>query len=241
MYNFLKRIYLVICNGASVTKSLYYNFKYLPIKQACFIPIVIAKGVTIEGKGKITIIEWDGKSHPGIYIGGRTLKWMPRSKHNPTVLQIDGKLSIRPSFYFGSGGGIEVSEGAVLSFENGFNATGRCNIICRHKIQFGKDVLVSWDTYFMDSDQHSVLDNDYNVSNYDASVVIGNHVWIASNVSVLKNSYISDQTVVGSNTLIKGIFKEEKVMLAGSPARICKRNIMWSYDKPGVDNKLGGV
>lgn len=131
-----------------------------------------------------------------------------------------------------AGGGIEVSEQANLRFERGFNATGKCTIICRNSISFGQDVLVSWNTLFMDSDQHSLMDNDGKLLNYDDSIKIGNHVWTSSNVTILKKTVIGNKYVVGCNTLIHDKFEQDNILIAGNPANIRRERINWSYKKP---------
>ena len=45
-------------------------------------------------------------------------------------------------------------------FGNDFTTTAKCNIICEKKISFGDDVLISWDTLFMDNDFHKIFNKD---------------------------------------------------------------------------------
>lgn len=104
MIKLIKQMKAICSNHASVGKSIYYNFKFLPFKQACKLPMIIAKGVYIQGKGEIIIDGWDMKESPSIYIGGKTLQWMPNTRKTPTIWKIDGKLHLNPQFYFGSGG-----------------------------------------------------------------------------------------------------------------------------------------
>ncbi len=236
MITIIKRIHTICSNHASIIRTIYYNFKYLPVSQACKLPMIVAKGVRIWGNGKISLEDWNMKTSPSIYIGGKALKWMPFPKEVPTIWQIDGTLRLKPNFYFGSGGGIEVGEGAVLSFETGFNATGRCTIVCRNKINFGIDTLVSWDTLFMDSDQHTLLSKESLPTNPDTSIEIGNHVWISSKVTILKNSIVANHCVIGCNSLVHGKYLQDNVLIAGIPSRICKEDIEWSSMRPSKEN-----
>lgn len=164
---------------------------------------------------------------------------MPEPCKTPTILYIERILSIKDGFYFGSGGGIEIAENAILTCGRNFNATAKCTIICRNNISFGEDVLVSWDTLFMDSDQHTITDNkNIETSNYDGTIKIGNHVWIASKVSVLKNTFIPNGCVIGCSTLLHGNYMQEQILIAGNPAKICKENIDWNHERPDVYPQL---
>ena len=232
MLNTIKHIKIILNNKASLIKTIYYNFKYLPLKQASKLPMIIFRGVSISGKGRIVLKDLNKMEQYSIYVGGRALQWMPSEKICHTVWKIDGVLQLGKSFYFGCGGAIEVGENGELRFEENFNSTGKCTIICRNNIQFKKDVLVSWNTLIMDSDQHTLLNENGIGINFDDSIVIGNHVWISCNVTILKKSYINDNCVVGCNSLIQKKYNEKNVVIAGNQAIVCKEKINWSYDKP---------
>ena len=234
MIRTIKRFRAVVANRASIFKTIYYNMKYLPLHQARYFPITIAKGVTIIGNGKIVLDFDPSLNNNRIYFGGKALNWMPEPSSTPTVFYIEGVMHIKAGFYFGSGGGIEVDRDAVLSFGNNFNATAKCTIICRNSISFGDNVLTSWDTLIMDSDQHTIIKlMGKENKNYDGSIQIGNDVWISSKVTILKNTVISRGSVIGSNTVMHGKFEREKVLIAGNPAKIYRENVTWKQERPG--------
>ena len=49
------------------------------------------------------------------------------------------------------------------------------------------------------------------------------------NAVILKNSIIPDNSVIGAYSVVAKKFDEENVVIAGNPARICKRNINWTH------------
>ena len=63
--------------------------------------------------------------------------------------------------------------------------------------------------------------------NEDQDVIIGNHVWMGRNVSVHKGGVIPDGCVIGANSFVTKKFYESNCMIAGTPARIIKKNIRW--------------
>ena len=75
---------------------------------------------------------------------------------------------------------------------------------------------------------HAIYDMN-TLENLDKSdgVYIGNHVWIGENVFIMKRGKISDNSIVGAMSVVTKKFDEEHVVIAGNPAKICKRNVMW--------------
>lgn len=225
---FLKRCKAAF-NGGSLFLTIYYNFKLLPLRQAIKLPIIVGKHTTISGKGRIVMPEGLA-DNPKMYVGCRTLKWL--DKKTPTVIFINGTWILPSSnMYIGSGTRIEIEEDAELIVKEGLNITGLCTIICRKRIVLGEDVLVSWDTQFMDSDAHAIWDKDGFV-NEDKPIEIGEHVWVGCRTTILKGSKIPTNTIVASGCLVSGCFMEANTILAGVPAKVIKKSINWSIEKP---------
>lgn len=59
----------------------------------------------------------------------------------------------------------------------------------------------------------------------NSNIVIGNHVWIGENCTLLKNSSIASDNIVGCCSVITKKFNESNTVIAGNPASIRKRNI----------------
>lgn len=99
-------------------------------------------------------------------------------------------------------------------------------------IEIGNDCLISSSVNIRNTDSHSIVDLNGNRLNYGKDIVIGDHVWICNNVSILKGSVISDNSVVGNGSLVNKKIDEKNVVVCGSPASIKKRDITW------LDNKI---
>lgn len=105
----------------------------------------------------------------------------------------------------------------ILAFQN--NTT----------IKIGSDCLFSKGVCIRSGEMpHAIYDKN-TFENLDKSdgVYIGNHVWIGENVFIMKKGKISDNSIVGAMSVVTKKFDEEYVVIAGNPARICKRNVMW--------------
>ncbi|WP_434640817.1 DapH/DapD/GlmU-related protein [Thermoanaerobacterium thermosaccharolyticum] len=77
----------------------------------------------------------------------------------------------------------------------------------------------------MDTDFHYVIENGNKKINTD-DIIIGDHVWIGSNVSILKGVRIENNSIIAANTVVtKDI--PQNCLVAGNPAKIVKENISW--------------
>jgi acetyltransferase-like isoleucine patch superfamily enzyme len=78
------------------------------------------------------------------------------------------------------------------------------------------------------SDMHAIYDlSSGERINKAKDVVIGNTVWIARDVIILKNTFIDDGCVIGAGSVVVGK-KDRNSIIAGNPAKIIKTGIRWS-------------
>lgn len=232
MLNFFRRVSAVISNRASIYWTLYYNFKWLPKTLAFQLPMIIGKGCKIEGSGTIrinAIKEYKRGTHH-IYIGCRALNWMDEKE--TTMIIINGEMQLTENVFIGSGCRFEVAENANLILKEGTNFTGKATVICRNSIIFGKKNLVSWDTLFMDSDAHTIIDLDGGI-NQNGKIYLGEHVWIGAKSTILKNTKLSNDIVVAANSVVSGLYDNQHSVIGGNVAKVLKNNIEWSIDSPG--------
>lgn len=228
---FFKRVKTIIrCRDGNFIKTLYYNFKYLSFNEAILLPMIISSNTIIRGKGKIIIDCLDSTKQSRIYIGAKALKWMDLKRYS-TYLHIDGELYMSSSTFIGLGSKIEIGKNAKLVLGSNFNITGLAKIICYNSIIFGRDALISWDTLFMDTDSHTIINNDGSKSK-DGDICIGDRVWVCSKASILKNSNIANDIVIACNSVTSGSFKTENVIIATEKSKVIKENISWIIDKP---------
>ena len=96
------------------------------------------------------------------------------------------------------------------------------------KIIVGDDCMFSYGVEIWTGDGHKIYDLDTGERiNEDKDVIIGNHVWIGRNASVHKGAVIPDGCVVGANSFVTHKFDEPNTIIAGTPAKVIKRNIRW--------------
>ncbi|MBO5443173.1 MAG: acyltransferase [Alphaproteobacteria bacterium] len=95
-------------------------------------------------------------------------------------------------------------------------------------ITIGDDCFFAVNTLIRNGDGHTLLDqNTGEILNEPEEIVLGSHIWVTSNCTILKGSYIADNCVVAAGSLINKKFEEEGCLLAGTPAKIIRRGINW--------------
>lgn len=154
-----------------------------------------------------------------------------------TTIQFSLRLGAGCSFRAGWGcrlAGIEAyaANHGVISIGDSSNFTGHTRIYLHEpgRIEIGRACLVGSDTLLMNSDMHSIIDLDGGGRiNPARDVVVGDDVWLAANVTVLKGSTIGRGSVVGFGAVVTGSLPPHSLS-AGSPARVIRERIAWRPD-----------
>jgi len=209
---------------AALLKSIVFNFRSLPCKDALKLPIILFGNTRINSlKGRIEITP---PLSPGmIRIGRCEVCGMEKF---PTTLQVDGVLRFQGKASIGSGSVVQVGRQGKLTLGDCFRITGRSSIFCQNNISFGENVLVSWDVLFMDSDHHDIFDRGGTLLNPTGEIVVGDHVWFGCRCTVLKGCSVADGCVVASGSVLTRAFQESGTVIGGEPARkVLHSGIEW--------------
>ncbi|AVK50126.1 hypothetical protein AXY43_20215 [Clostridium sp. MF28] len=145
-------------------------------------------------------------------------------------MQEDASLVLHGSCFLARGVNLTIGKNAILEIGNKFIANAQCIVSVAKSITIGDECLLGWKVTLIDGDGHKIIDENGKVINYPNEIFIGNHVWLASNVTILKKTYIPDNCVVAANSCVSNKFSEEKCIIGGVPAKVIKKNIMWSHD-----------
>lgn len=105
------------------------------------------------------------------------------------------------------------------------------------KITIGEDCLFSSEIDVRTGDGHAILDENFTRINPSKDVIIEDHVWVGYRAMFLKGSHIHKNSIVGANSTVTGDIGESDVAVAGTPAKIVKRNINWHFDRDFVKEK----
>lgn len=205
--------------------SLIFCLRYLPLKQAIKIPILIWPFIKIGELHRGSIV-LKGKIHRSMIILG--FKGSEGRNISRTMISIhqNGKLILGSRITIAKGSKIIIDKGSI-SIDDNFCCNSDCFFCCNDLISIGKDNMYGWNVSFNTTDGHYVYTNNGRRENH-GPIIVGSHVWIASNCSLSKNSIIADDCVIAQNSLVTHSFNNTKCLIGGIPAKEIKKDINWT-------------
>lgn len=199
----------------SLPQTIYFNFKMLPFKQACKLPIWLYKPRFDSLSGCVKIDCPKNQLKPGmIHIGNLRNNLFP---NNGCMLDIKGELTFKGTCRFGNNTNISVGKRGKLVIEDGVSCGTSLKIACYHSISFGKDVHVGWDCLFMDTDFHSLIRENGTRTRGYAPIVIGEGAWLGTGCKIFKRTQIPAHCIVSGMTILSGPVDCPERSLIGNP------------------------
>lgn len=146
-------------------------------------------------------------------------------KNDITLLNIQGELKLKGNYSIGRGCRIDIAEKAAITIGSGGYINVNSNFIIMNGLTIGDNTIISWNCEFLDDDFHEI--NYEGKKESDKKIIIGSNVWIGSGVKIYQGTVIPNGSVVAANSVVRGVFNEEKILIAGFPAKKIKENINW--------------
>lgn len=213
-----------IFHGIDIFKYIYFNFlckNIVRIDNSKIIPYV---GTIIELNGTARI-NLKGKN---LVLGGNKLKG---SKSETHVRLNDGAVwNCNNGGYLFYDTVLEIKENA--EFTSGyFSANGGSVIIADNKIVFGEDVMIGRNVVVYDSDFHQICDDNGNVINYPRPTIIEDHVWLTSNITVLKGVTIGHDSLITAQTTINKDVPSACIIGGSSTGKVIREGVNWKRER----------
>lgn len=181
--------------------------------------IEIAPDVLKTGTGRIDV--QGSHNHLSIGAGTRLPGGLIEIRDNRCTLQIGTACVLNGQFRLRA-------DGTRLLI--GDETTMMGGMISLHEagtIRLGRDCMLSGEIRMDVSDMHSILDAATGKRiNPPEDIEIGDHVWIAQAVQILKGSRIGDNCMIGARALVSGEIPAGS-LAAGVPARVLRSGITW--------------
>lgn len=215
----------------SLPKTVFFNLYYFPIKEAIKLPVFVSYKCRVASLGNRNAIHLKHITTGAIRIGVSEGSF-GIGNNDISFWKIDrgGGIYVEDKCYFGRGCRISVGKDAELIFGKNFVANAECTISACKKIEFGNDCLLGWECTIIDGDGHRIVNNECFATNPPEEITIGNHIWIASNVTILKGTIICDNSVVSAHSCISKKFSQGNELIVGTPGKVVRSNIDWSHD-----------
>ncbi|QJC78446.1 acyltransferase [Pseudomonas umsongensis] len=119
---------------------------------------------------------------------------------------------------------IKIGEGVSCTFQSKIYAHEPASITIGEKCLIANNVLM------MASDMHTIYDIETGERiNQAGDIKIGNHVWLAAGVNVMKGVTIGQDSVIGAGSIVTTAIPNNCVAV-GSPARVVRTGTNWRPD-----------
>lgn len=207
--------------------TLYFNFRYLPIRHAVKLPIKIRGNIrTNLKKGDIIFCD-DSNVHAGMLkLGYNGTPFIAQNSESSIIIRGGGRMIVGNDVVIGEGMNIYIDSG-TLFLSNDVYCNRNLLIQCENQITVEDGSLIGWGVSIRDTDGHALSGN---VTKKNSEIIIGKQSWIAADCTVMKGTRISEGSIIGTKSLVLGLQMEEaNCLAAGIPAKIKKRNITLDY------------
>lgn len=182
------------------------------------------------------------------FLGMNFIAWIRRIRfqlqvnfHNGSLKMADSVRFDHPVRYQGSGN-LEIADSVVFGYwlagavgdpillqprdpsstifiGRSTSIVNGCELIARKLIHIGENCRIGPRCIFLDSDFHGIGPKDRGKPGKSASIIIGNNVWIGSEVMILKGVKVGDDVVIGARSVVTKDVSDGAIV-AGNPARI---------------------
>lgn len=206
-------------------KTIYFNFRYLPLGQAIKFPIIVSRRLRIRhAKGRVAI---HAPIHFGMIRIGLDCVGIFDNKRDRSIWQVEGNVIFEGKVFIGHGCKIGVAKDAVLVLGNGASITAHTSITTTKEIRIGSNALISWDVLIMDTDWHEIIDENNKVINLPSPVCIKDNVWIGCRCTILKGVTIASGNIIAAGTIVSRSFDQFNCIIGKNPCEIIKTNVTW--------------
>jgi acetyltransferase-like isoleucine patch superfamily enzyme len=220
----LARGVLVLCG---LPKSVLFNLRYLPLRQALRLPILVSHRVALFNLGGS--VQVDGPLRPGMILLGFGANGAFDFRRSRSGWQVAGQVVFGGPARLGNGFKLSVATGGEVRFGPDFVLSAESQIVSRDAISFGRSCLVSWEVLIIDADFHPVVDADGTAGPRQAPITLGDRVWVGARSTVLKGVALGNDVVVAAGSVVPRADGEDGVVLAGNPARVVRTGVRWSH------------
>lgn len=229
MMTILKKLW----NNRSILRSLFYsiyfNFHYLPYKQAIKLPILLYKPHLRALKGKI-LIDSNHVRMGMIRLGFRTCGIYPNS--GITWENIGGSITFKGVCIIGNDSYLSFGSKASVIFGDDFRNTAGLKLVSARGISFGKGTRLGWGVLVMDTNFHPLYDMKRNVyKKASGPIEIGDYNWFGTQCKIMHSVRTPERCIFGMNTIVtRSCEMKSYCVMGGSPVKVLTENVMRDYD-----------
>lgn len=203
--------------GLFLPFSIFFNFKYLPFKQAVKLPILLYRPDLKGMKGKV-IIKADTIKTGMIKLGFMNVPLYP---NKGIMWQNNGTVIFEGECYIGNNSAVFCGKTGKIIFGKNFGASTTLKIVSNYFIQFKENVLFGFENSCFDTDFHKLTSCKEKKHIPFKPIIIGRDNWFGMKCMVLKGTQTPDFCTIGAYSLLnKKIEAPSYSIIGGNPAKL---------------------
>ena len=213
----------------SILPTIYFNFHYLPFRQAIKLPILLYKPKLLKMKGNVKI--GGGKINTGmIKLGFRTCSIYPN--HGITWENHGGTVLFQGTCHIGNDSYLTFGEKTTVTFGDDFKNTASLKLVSYRSIVFGRSTRLGWGVLVMDTNFHPLYDMDRQVyKRASGPIAIGDYNWFGTQCKIMHSVKTPERCIFGMNTVVtRNCEMKSYCVMGGSPVRILSEHVMRDYE-----------
>ena len=228
----LRKIYAKRWVLRSILPTIWFNFHYLPFRQAVRLPILLYKPKLLACKGRV-MIQAEKLRTGMIVLGKYECSIYP---NNGITFENKGTVIFGGDIYIGNNSFISVGKTGKVVLGDRLGATSSLKIVSYCEVVLEEKVRCGWETLVMDTDFHRLTMQDGSPSpKAYGKIRIGKGCWLGTKTMVMKNTVLPPYCVTAANSLLNKPYDcPEKSLLAGQPARLKKTGVYRDIDNDEV-------
>lgn len=183
----------------SIFYSIYFNFHYLPLRQAVKLPILLNKPKLIALKGNIKI------SAPVkfgmIQLGRRGVCIYPNT--GVTWENRGGTVVFEGRAYFGNDTYLSIGPMAQVKFGDMVTGSAGMKFVCVKRVSIGERSIFGWGCLLTDTNFHPVLRvSDNSFAPPAREIEIGDHCWFTTKCNISPGVKVPDGCIFSAGTTV---------------------------------------
>jgi len=210
-----------------IIPTLYFNFHYLPFRQALRLPVVLYKPHLVKCRGKVRLEPADGRIYHGmVRLGFRHA--MIYADNGITWENNGGTVVFRGNCVVGNDAYLSVGKTATVDFGCDFANSAAMKLVAFSGITFGDHDRVGWNCLFLDSNIHPLYDMERKeFMQAGGPIAIGDYNWFGADCKVMHSTVTPERCVFAIGTVVtRGSKMKSYCAMGGSPVRVLRENVM---------------
>ena len=218
----------------------YFNLKMFAFSTAIKLPVFFYGKIRFSNLDGEMII--DAPITKGMIGFGQHFEF-PTTSKGTAELFLQGKMVCKGNVQIGKDVCIKVAESAY--FEMGYMAClgSDCRVLCTDKVVLGSNARVGYQTQFIDTTIHQLIDLKTNTKlPMSAPIFVNKNNWIGNRTTVMKGAKTPENCITASNSLLNKDYTSfgQDVIIGGIPAKLLKEKIRrdWEGERKMMEHYL---